>query len=319
MLISKTFSYLLLVVLLGSIVLIWQMVPLPCETPLLYSLGRFDSQFGLKEVDFLREAEKAESLWEQAAGRELFRYTPEAPFRVNLIFDERQEQTVEGQRLEASFEKTQAKQDTLEQKQQKTLALYETKGQAYERAVSSFKRRLDAYNAEVEKWNREGGAPQEAYEELNRVSRALSQEGEALETKRLELNRLAGEVNAFSKQKVAVVEQYNEQVEQYANRYGEPGEFDQGDYVGTEINIYQYDDLPHLEAVLTHEFGHALGLIHGTNPTSIMYHLMERQSFDPVTLSMEDTALLRAQCSQGVWEVVLRQIGILKGYVFPEK
>jgi hypothetical protein len=312
-------QYGLFVVLVLGTVSLWRAVPLPCERPIEYSLGVFDERFGISQAEFLAEATVAEGLWEQTLGRELFRYVPGAQFKVNLIFDTRQEQTIEGQKLEATLEKTQGIQETLEQKQSKTLALYEQAGREYERMLASFKKQLDAYNADVIKWNKVGGAPPEEYEDLQKVAKALEKEQKALEAKRLEVNRLASEVNAFSKKQVAVVEEYNSQVEEYTDRYGEPGEFDQGDYVGTEINIYQYDDLSHLRAVLTHEFGHALGLGHGTMPTSVMYHLMEDQPLDPLTLSSEDQAMLLAQCTQTVFDIIWERLGILKGRVLEKE
>lgn len=309
----KLLPYVLFVVLVSGTVLVWRSVPLPCETPIQYSLGTFDARFGISQADFLKEATMAEALWEQALGRELFRYVPEATFKVNLIFDERQEQTIEAQKLEDSLEKTENTQETLDQKQKKLLARYTAASREYERALSDFKKHLDAYNADVSKWNKQGGAPPDEYENLQQVAKALEKERTELEVKRQAVNRLAKEVNAFSAQKVAVVDQYNNQVEQYVNRFGEPGEFDQGDYVGEEINIYQYDDLPHLRAVLTHEFGHALGLVHGNDPQSVMFHLMKDQKLNPLTLSAEDKTMLLTQCNQTVWDIIWERIDILKG------
>ena len=178
--------------------------------------------------------------------------------------------------------------------------------------LASFKKRLFAYNTEVEKWNEQGGAPKEEYEKLQDVARALEKSRNELEVKRQEVNRLAEQVNAFSKQKVALVNQYNDQVDEFVDRYGEGGEFDQGEYGAGEINIYQYDDLSHLRAVLVHEFGHALGMEHGTDPHSIMYHLMKEQKIDPVTLTAEDKEMLRTECSQGILDVMSQKWTLLR-------
>lgn len=309
---TKIFQYGVFVVLILGIVLVWRTVPIPCATPIEYAIGAFDSRFGISQVDFLREVSAAEGPWEGALGRELFRFVPEATFKINLVFDERQERTLEGQKLESFLEETKASQETLEQKQQKTRSSYEKASGEYERLLESFKRRLNAYNAEVEKWNRAGGAPEDVYKDLEEVSRALLKDEKELETKRQRVNALAKEVNSFSAKQVAVVEDYNARVEEYTGRYGQSAQFDQGDYVGEEINIYQYDDVSHLRAVLVHEFGHALGLAHGSNPQSMMYYLMEQQSLDPIVLSSEDKVMLLAQCNQTFLDVVFERIQMLR-------
>ncbi len=312
---QKLLQYGVLATLLLGTVYIWRMVPVPCKEPLEYTVGVFDSRFDLTQEVFLQEISAAEQLWEEALGKELFRYIPEASFRVNLVFDERQEQTIVGQKLEASLEKAKASQETLNQKQTRVLALYEKEGKEYERMLALFKRRLVAYNGEVAKWNKQGGAPKEEYQKLEAVSKTLSQEQKELEAKRQEVNTLATQVNAFSKEKVGVIEEYNTQVTSYTERYGKPQEFDQGEYVGEEINIYQYDDLFHLRAVLVHELGHALGLGHGSDPQSIMFHLMKDQPLNPLVLSNEDVAMLFGQCHQSTWDFMKSQLGPLKSQI----
>ena len=91
MLFQKFLQYGVLVTLLLGIVFIWRMVPVPCKEPLEYTIGAFDSRFNLTQEVFLQEISVAEQLWESALGKELFTYVPEASFRVNLVFDERQE------------------------------------------------------------------------------------------------------------------------------------------------------------------------------------------------------------------------------------
>lgn len=302
------------VLILGGFFL-WESVVFPCEQPIEYTIGTFDPRFGLTQSEFLKEAEEAEKLWEDEVGHELFRYTPGASFAVNLLFDTRQERTVEAEKLESSLEKTKGTKEELEQKQKTVLERYEQAKKSYESALSSFQKQLGAYNADVEKWNKRGGAPSDVYEELGRVAKVLEKEGRALETKRVELNGLVKELNTFSTKTVALVDAYNEEVDQYVHRYGEPQEFDQGEYVGQEINIYQYDDIPHLRLVLAHEFGHALGLAHGQEATSVMFHLMKDQLLDPLILSDEDKTMLLDQCNQTIWDVIRKQVEIGKEWL----
>ncbi|MDP2838097.1 MAG: matrixin family metalloprotease [Candidatus Moranbacteria bacterium] len=311
MILKKALSYFFLVALAFGTIVIWQRVPLPCEQPIEYAIGNFDARFGISQEAFLTEATHAERLWEEALGRDLFRYVPEAAFKINFIFDIRQEQTVAGQKLDASFDTIQVTQNQLSKQQAATIALYEQTKSDYEWALVAFNKRLNAYTADVKKWNKRGGAPQDEYENLQAEVEALEQEQPLLESKRQEVNRLANEVNGFSEKKVAVVEEYNERVEAYVNRFGEPQEFDQGDYMGKEINIYQYEDFPHLRVVLAHEFGHALGLTHGTDSTSIMFHLMKNQSLSPLSLSFEDRTMLSVRCRKNVWDIFLERWHIL--------
>jgi predicted Zn-dependent protease len=313
MAVTEILKWGLLVMILGAIGVFWYKVPLPCERPLHYSLGTFDSRFNLSRTDFLQEVAQAETVWEKALGKELFQYDETATFHVNLIFDTRQEQTIEAGKLEDSLQKTENATQNLNATQGETLALYQEKSKEYERLLQSFKKQLDAYNAEVAKWNKQGGAPPEEYKNLQKVAASLEEEQRTLEKKRQEVNTLARQVNAVSAQKVALTEQYNDKVQDYVERYGESGEaFDQGVYTGKDVNIYQYEDQAHLEAVLVHELGHALGLAHGSDPRSIMYPLMKDQSLDPLTLTAEDKTMLQAQCNQTVWENIGKRFEILR-------
>lgn len=310
--IPKIFSYLVFGLLLATLVSLWQRVEIPCSRVIQYSLGSFDDRFGMSKEEFLQNLETSEHLWEETAGKDLFSYSPEAAFRVNLVFDERQVQTIEAKELSDALAQTEDTQASLDQKQNDILLAYKKSGKEYDSMLTSFKKQLAAYNAAVTKWNKRGGAPEDEYEKLQDVARALEKKQKALEAKRQEVNELALQVNAFSEQKVAVVEGYNARVEEYTSRYGQSREFDQGDYVGTEINIYQFDDVPHLKAVMVHEFGHALGLAHGINPESIMYHLMDKQNLDPLQLSSEDKEMVLTQCTQTTLDIVFQRIEVLK-------
>lgn len=312
MLTKKLFQWALFFSLIAGTVFIWQSMPLPCGQPLPYSLGQFDARFGISQEDFLKHIAAAEKVWEDADGRELFRYAPDAAFKVNLIFDERQQRTIDARKLEDSLEKAQATQESLKQKQDRVLALYGTEKREYETLLAEFEKRLAEYDADVDKWNKRGGAPEDEYDRLQKEAKSLERMQNDLEAARRSVNALAEQVNRFSKEQVAVIGKYNDELGKYVNRYGSSSEeFDQGDYAGTEINVYQFDDMAHLRLVLAHELGHALGIGHTENPRSVMYRLMQEQDAQVLVLTGEDLAALSAQCRMSRADIFFEKVKLL--------
>lgn len=294
----KTLPWLVFaVLLLSGAVFVWNRFLLPCGAPLRYSIGSFDGHFGITEEAFRQEMVTAEQVWEQALGKELFVYDPDASFKVNLIFDQRQLQTLAGQKIEQSLSETKIKQDTLAERNAATLELYQKTLEEYEVLLVAFQKRLAEHNARVAFWNKQGGAPAEEYKQLQTESGTIEKLEKNLETKRRGVNALVDTVNQFSKEQVRVVDQHNAKVEGYVKRYGEPKDFDQGEYMSTVINIYQFDDRAHLRLVLAHELGHALGIGHVEDPYAMMYYKMERQDPERLTLTADDRTAFAGVCS----------------------
>src|SRR6185369_17119194 len=98
---NKIFKTLLSIGLVGLIVFIF-LGPLkgaltefearyfPCRQPIAYSLGQFDTKFGISKTDFLIAVATAEEIWEKSAGKQLFEYAPDGALKINLIYDARQ-------------------------------------------------------------------------------------------------------------------------------------------------------------------------------------------------------------------------------------
>ncbi len=93
-----------------------------------------------------------------------------------------------------------------------------------------------------------------------------------------------------------MVSRHNINVLTYNTRFGEAKEFNQGDYRGNEINIYQFSEIDELKLVLAHELGHALELDHVEKPESIMYYLMDKQNLAFLQLTEEDKNALKIKC-----------------------
>lgn len=56
-----------------------------------YTLGDVDSRFNLKNEELIEVLKDSEKIWEEPLEYDILRYNPEAYFKINFVFDERQE------------------------------------------------------------------------------------------------------------------------------------------------------------------------------------------------------------------------------------
>ena len=239
----------------------------PCNQQLHYRIGELDNRFELSQDQFTSVLLDAENIWEQPTGLDLFVYDPEAEFTVNLVFDERQANFLEKQALERDI-------DTGAEDFKKVEEEFLSKKSVYDTAVANL-------TQEINYWNSQGGAPAEEFERL--------------ESERMRINGLASELNILAKRYNALADELNIRIEEFNLDVGRI--FDQGEYTGEEINIYQFETTKDLRVVLAHEFGHALTIDHLNNPQSIMYHLMQEQDLDSPHLTQEDVDALHQVCA----------------------
>jgi len=270
-----------------------------CEQTLQYSIGEFDQGFDITQNEFLQAIYEAESVWEEYVGANLFEYNQDATFTINLVFDERQEQTntnVEFQNaLEASYIDYNQKNSDVK----KLEVRYTQVENLYAKDVEVFNARKESYDASVSYWNTQGGAPQEEYQKLQKEYQYLEQEFDRLEDSRNNLNTLAQELNSAVQEANVLARDYNNLVEEYSDLFGDAEGFDQGLYTGNAITIYQFNTIQELELVLAHEFGHALGIEHVGNPQALMFYLMDEQK--NLSLADEDKEALDMICRDVPW------------------
>lgn len=268
----------------------------PCSSPLEFSIGKLDLQFNLTREEVIALSQEAGNIWSQAASKSVLVYNPEAPFKINLIFDERQAATTEAAKLEGNLNDLKLSQEELEKKYESAHSSYNQKVSAYEKAAAEYEKKLAEYNEDVAYWNKKGGAPEEEYEKLEDEKEELKDLYDSLEKQRKEINSLAGKTGALASEEKTIVSKYNASVNTYKNKYGDAREFEKGIFAGEEINIYQFKEKADLELTLVHELGHYLGLDHTENSQSIMYYLIGDQDMENLTLTQEDLTELKRMC-----------------------
>lgn len=273
---------------------------LPCSWPITYSLSSFDTKFGISKEEFLRIVNIAKEEWEQPISKELFVFAPngDGDLKINLIYDIRQEASQKLKDIGITVNDTKASYDDLKERYNAMQADYLKLKAQFETRVASFQSRQNAYNQEVAYFNANGGAPQNDYDRLNREKDYLNAESGRLNNLQTELNFTVNNINALVVVLNRLANTLNIEVKKY-NTIGSElgGEFEEGTYQdgpnGREIDIYQFDNKNKLARVLTHEFGHALGLLHLENPKAVMYRLNNGVN---EKLTIDDILALKKRC-----------------------
>lgn len=242
--------------------------PAPCARPLTYSIGRVDPQFHVSRDAFTGDVQHAEQVWEQASGKQLFVYDSHAQLTVNLVYDQRQQVADQASQFTDKL-------DTLSAQQQSTKNKYDQAYAAYTSAKNAYLQ--DIKNRKM------------TYDEL--------------EQERVAVNKLADTVNSLATKEQQIVSTYNANVEQFNTTYAGQREFDQGEYTGSAITIYEFSKNDDLQLVLEHELGHALGIGHVENTASIMYYMVNLKNLVATGLSIEDSNALARQCKKTSFEV----------------
>ncbi|MFH1769604.1 MAG: matrixin family metalloprotease [Parcubacteria group bacterium] len=287
----------IVLVLVGVVFLVYADSQDICKKPLEYRIGELDERFDASKEELLEAISKAELLWESLFDNEFFVYNPEADFVINFIFDERQGRTIEAIESRESIDLKEEKYGRLIERYDNFLDEYKKLLSSYNNAVNKYKEDLKKYNEEVELWNSQGDVPPKMIKELEERKVELGERSKEFELQRAELNKLSQDINLVSSDINDLVQNIDEAVNEYNKRFGALEEFDQGDYNGEAINVYQFENEQELVLLLAHEFGHALEIEHLDNPEAIMHYIMGGQDYESPELTQEDIQALKIKCT----------------------
>lgn len=230
-----------------------------CAQPIAYAIGTFDPRFGISRSAFLADAQEAANLWNVQAGYAVFEYSADAAsarLPINLVYDTRQQQAASGQSITQQEAALSGQKSRVAtlQAQYNTAKQHYLNDQAAHKDIATLNREVDALNSLAQ--------------EMRTEITALNAKIDAVNAQATNFNTTAGS-------------DFNE------------GEY-QAQYGVQKIDIYEFTSHTQLVRVLAHEFGHALGLGHNTNPESIMY---SENTATIIALSPEDKSALAEACT----------------------
>jgi len=263
------------------------------KTPLHYRIADIDPRFKLTKQQIIELTQQAAEIWERETGKKNFIYDPQAEFTINLVFDDRQQRSLE--RLQ---ELNQLKLDQSHwEKQNQQLQQFRDEIQKSTVLIATKQTRLAAefqkYNAEAQLFNQMRSSSKSAAEQLSQRQKNLQQQSIALQQEVQQHNQKTQQLN----QEINKLNQNNQKLVFNASQFNQvfqPRLFHKGNFNSKQIDIYEFSSKDDLRLTLAHEFGHALGLEHTDDPTSIMYPVIQKQNLNQFELAVADRELVQS-------------------------
>lgn len=266
----------------------------PFDTRLRYRIAEVDSRFGLTEHELKQISQQATDIWKDGTGQDYFVYDPQARLSIHLIYDQRQNESVQRRQQLGQIQQSQQLWSNKNQQLKHFKDELDRNNAELEMKKNQLDAQLNQYNQHITIINQNGGTPAAQREQMTQQQSQLQQQIFVLQQeiniynqKIQQLNFQVNELNQLNLQIDSSVQSFNQRFQ--------PRLFDKGSFNGQQINIYEFESQDDLRLTLAHEFGHALGLKHNQDPQALMYPLMKEQNLQNFRLSTADIALLQAR------------------------
>ena len=266
----------------------------PFDQRIRYRIAEVDPRFGLSEHELKQISQQATDIWKQGLGQDYFVYDPNARLSIRLIYDHRQDESV--QRRDQLSKLTQNEQG-LSQKNTELKAIQQNLARdeaALDLQKQNLQQHSQNYNAMIREYNQHGGVPTSQQTAVQQNLAQLRQQQQFLDKQVASFNQQVNTYNHKVSELNRLDQGYNLAIDQFNHRF-QPRLFDKGLFNGREIHIYEFESEQDLRLTLAHEFGHALGLKHHNDPKALMYPMLEEQDMLSFRLQSADIALFNSR------------------------
>lgn len=266
----------------------------PFDTRLRYRIAEVDSRFGVTENELKQISQQATDIWKAGTGKDYFVYDPDARLTIHLIYDQRQDESVQRLQQLGQIQNNQQVWVNKNQQLQQFKAELERSNMLLDAKKAQLDIQLNQHNQYIAFINQHGGIPLSQRDQLMQQQNRLQQQIFVLQQEIHLYNQKIQQLNL----QVNELNQLNQQIDRSVTRFNQhfqPRLFDKGSFNGQQINIYEFESIDDLRLTLAHEFGHALGLKHNQDPQALMYPLMKEQNMQNFRLSAADLALVQAR------------------------
>ncbi|MBI0424622.1 matrixin family metalloprotease [Acinetobacter sp. ACIN00229] len=260
--------------------------------PLKYRIAFIDPRFQLTREKFIEVSQQAAEIWYKETGKTYFIYDSEAQLAINLIYDDHQLMKSEQQEnLNALLQKEEIWRLKNEEIVLNKQEIDQLSSDLNKRKIN-LKAEFEQYQQDVIRFNQgehqyyRADELKEQQNQLQQKSGNLQNESNSLNYKIQLLNLKIRELNQEQNDLSSLKTRFK--LEQKASI--QP--FHKGLFSQNQIQIYGYASLNDLRLTLAHEFGHALGLKHTTDPKSLMYPRLKEQDIHNFKLTDSDLELL---------------------------